>query len=159
MEKNYKTDLIADYEDDGMLEETAGMKKIHVDFISIITNKICARIRVEDIELIEQEGRKIHILTANEEFVCYDKVEALVPVLVGRSFYRAKRGLIVNFNAVSRLKDQEIFFESGRSYALGRNNYIKTRKAFKNYLLGYPPFVNRRIDFSQAAEKNEKILS
>ena len=35
------------------------------EYISIISASQCARIRIDDIECIEQEGRKLHILVHN----------------------------------------------------------------------------------------------
>ena len=128
-----------------------------VDYISVITNKVCARVRIEDIETIEQEGRRMHIFTMFEEFVCYESIERLAPLLVGRTFYRAKKGLVFNFKKVARIENGEIIMESGRVYALGRNNLIKTRKAYKNYLLGYPPFSTDRSTY-MVSENFEKII-
>ena len=127
------------------------------DYLSIVTNKVCARIKLDDIEMIEQAGRKICIFTKDEEFMCYDRLETLAPVLVNRSFYRAKKGLVVNFARVVRLQAQEITFDSGRIYCIGRNNYVKTKSAFKNYLLGYPPFVNDGLAFNVADDKDDFI--
>lgn len=129
-----------------------------IEYVSIITNKICTRVRIDDIEMIEREGRRIHILTGQDEFICYEKIETLAPLLVNRAFFRAKSGLIVNFRLVNRLADQEIVFMSGRTCVIGRNNYIKTRAAYKRYLLGYPPFVDE-FSCAQVAEKQDRILS
>ena len=133
----------------------ASKKNKKPDTLTIVTNKICARVKVDDIELIEQAGRKLSIFTDQEEFVCYDRLEALAPVLVNKAFFRAKKGLVLNFSRVVRLQDQEVFFDSGRVYCLGRNNYIKTKNAFKSYLLGYPPFVNNGFAIGVADDKKD----
>ena len=37
------------------------------EYLSVISSSMCARIRIDDIEVIEQEGRKLHIITAARE--------------------------------------------------------------------------------------------
>ncbi len=109
-------------------------------FISVISNKVCAQVAIAKIEFIEQEGRKIHIHTDSNDYLCYQSMEKVAVALGGRAFYRPMKSLILNFERVARLENQEIVFASGYVFPLGRNNFIKVRQAFKRYLMHYPPF-------------------
>lgn len=107
----------------------------------IFTNNEYTRVNVEDIQFIEQTGRKMHVVTAsNKEYEFYGRLEEIAHLLVGKNFYRPLKTLVINFDMVESISRQEICFMSGINYAVGRNNMIKTRRAFKNYILGVAPF-------------------
>jgi DNA-binding LytR/AlgR family response regulator len=110
------------------------------EIISVITSNVCAQVRVEDIESLEQNGRKVKIKTSKAVYTYYGKLEDLVPYLYDKSFYRPMKSVIINFEKIVMIGDFEIEFTSGNTYTMGRNNFIKTRKAFKNYLMKYPPY-------------------
>ena len=38
------------------------------EYISVISSAACGRIRIGDIEVIDQEGRKTHIVTAEKDY-------------------------------------------------------------------------------------------
>ena len=120
----------------------SGRKKIEEDssYLSIITGSSVKKISLSQIEVIEQEGRVLHIEASGEGYDCYDRIENVAGVLVGRAFYRPMKRLIINFDKVSEISDGMIELESGVVVSMGRNNYIKTKQAFKRYLLRYPPF-------------------
>ena len=44
------------------------------------------------------------------------------------------KGMVVNFDRVSSMKDQIIYFRNGMQYMLGRTNYLKTKQTFVNYM-------------------------
>ena len=46
--------------------------------------------------------------------------------------------VIINFEQVQAMRDQTIYFENGKSFALGRTNYISTKQAFAAYLKKLP---------------------
>ena len=96
------------------------------EFISVISSNHCARIRINDIEMIEQDGRRIHIVTAEKDYSFYGSLNSIAVSLADRAFFRVLKGL--NFN-------------SGQSLTLGRNSISKTRAAFKRYLMKYPPYT------------------
>lgn len=108
--------------------------------ISIVSGNTCVRMCMSDIDLIEQNGLKLRMLTSLGEYVFYDKMEAIAEALIGASFYRAMKSLIVNFDNVVFMKDGTMLFHSGRTYSIGRNNYLMMKRAFKKYLMRYPPF-------------------
>ncbi|HHW94452.1 MAG TPA: LytTR family transcriptional regulator [Mogibacterium sp.] len=136
------------------------MKDLHIkgrerpEYISIVTGSKCAKIKIEDIEIIEQEGRKIHIVTADKDYSLYATMNSIAVHLEGRSFYRAMKGLIVNFNHVKDIEGFYVNFFSGQCVTMGRNNIAKTKMAFKQYLKQYPPFTSWEA-FARVAEKDK----
>ena len=121
--------------------------------ISIITASHCARISIDEIEMIEQEGRLLHVMTADADYTVYDRIDSLARYLNDRSFYRALNCMIVNFEQVHKMDNLYIHFESGRSTTMGRNAYAKTRAAYRKYLEEYPQYCvpDRRF---RVAEKH-----
>lgn len=110
------------------------------EFISVISGSQCARIRIDDIEVIEQEGRKLHVITPYREYSFYESLKELIPTLAGRAFYRPIRGLIINFDHVKEISGNMISFHSGQCVTMGKNSITRTRSAYKKYLLRYPPY-------------------
>ena len=110
------------------------------EYISVISASQCARIRIDDIEVIEQEGRKLHVVTPEREYSFYENMKELVPVLAGRAFYRPIRGLVINFDHVKDITGNTICFHSGQCVTMGKNSITRTRSAYKQYLLRYPPY-------------------
>ncbi len=55
-----------------------------------------------------------------------------------RRFFRCLRSVIINFEQVQAMRDQTIYFENGKSFMLGRTNYISTKQAFAAYLKKLP---------------------
>ena len=134
------------------------------EYISIISASQCARIRIDDIEIIEQEGRKIHIVTAERDYAVYESINTIIMSLGNRAFYRPMKGLIINLDHVKDITGYYVNFYSGQSVTMGRNSIGKTRQAYKRYLLRYPPYTmcepKHEIDFEtagiQVAESTDK---
>lgn len=110
------------------------------EFISVISASMCARIRIDDIEVIEQEGRKLHVITAEREYCFYESISEIVMTLGGRAFYRPIKGLIINFDHIREITGNTISFHSGQCVTMGKNSITRTRAAYKKYLLKYPPY-------------------
>ncbi len=110
------------------------------EYISVISASHCARIRIDDIEVIEQEGRKLHVITADREYCFYENMSAIIMTLAGRAFYRPIRGLIINFDHVKDISGNAVCFNSGQCVTMGKNSITKTRTAYKKYLMKYPPY-------------------
>lgn len=66
-----------------------------------------------------------------------------MPIISGKSFYRVMKKLVVNFDNIQNMGKSTMNFVSGITYGIGRNNFLKARRAYKNYLYGYPPFLGR----------------
>jgi hypothetical protein len=110
------------------------------EYISVISASQCARIKIDDIEVIEQEGRRLHIITADREYCFYENLRELVMTLSGRAFYTPVKGLIINFDHVREIKGNSICFYSGQCVTMGKNSITKARSAYKKYLMKYPPY-------------------
>ena len=110
------------------------------DYICIMSNTRFAKVQIDEIEMIERISRKLNIYTGDTKHVCYEKIERVIPLLAGRSFYRAMKGVVINFERVKEVTTQEVIFVSGRKYLMGKNNLTKLRRAFRSYLLQYPQF-------------------
>ena len=49
------------------------------EYLSVISSQKCGRIKIDDIEVIEQEGRKIHIVTAERDYAIYESISGIIP--------------------------------------------------------------------------------
>ena len=114
--------------------------QIPPDYISIISANQCARIKINDIEMIEQEGRRLHIVTVEKDYAFYGTLNSIAVALADRAFYRIMKSIIINFDHVRDISGISINFSSGQSISLGRNSINKTRRAYKRYLMRYPPY-------------------
>lgn len=111
------------------------------DYISVISANRCAKIRIEDIELIEQDGRKIHVMTPDREYDFYGEFDTIAEALAERAFYRPIKKTIINLDHIKDISGFYINFNSGQSIAMGRNALANTKRAYKRYLLRYPPYT------------------
>ena len=109
-------------------------------YISIVGGSHCARIEINDIEMLEQEGRRLHIVTAERDYAFYGTLNSIATALADRAFYRVMKSVIINFDHVRDIRGISVNFNSGQSITLGRNTLNRTRKAYKRYLMKYPPY-------------------
>ena len=104
-------------------------------FIPIVNRKECCKVWLDDVVYIENESRRVKIVTDEKEFYLYAKVSDLSPYFDSdERFYPCMKGMVVNFDRVSSMKDQIIYFRNGMQYMLGRTNYLKTKQTFVNYM-------------------------
>ena len=137
-----------------------GLKTVYRDgnnphlptMISIITSKQCARIKIDDIEMLEQVGRVLHLITANKDYAIYEKINTIYPALMGRSFYRPLNSLVINFDQVRDMENMYIYFRSGQCTMMGRNAFAKTRAEYRRYLEATPEYMYTQ-DGLKVAEK------
>lgn len=108
--------------------------------ITIISAAKVARVRLDDIELVEKDGRVLHIVTADRDYSVYESMATIDAMLKDDNFFRPIKGLIINFDHVRDIDDGYVNFESGQSVVLGHNNICRTRNEFRRYLMSYPPY-------------------
>ena len=85
---------------------------------------------------IMQEGRMTNIVTEKETFCSYSKIKHFEQYLdMDRRFYYCLKSIVINFQQVSVMKGQTIYFKNGDKISLGRQNYVRTKQAFAAYLL------------------------
>ena len=111
------------------------------EYISVISTNKCAKIRIDDIEVVEQDGRKVHVITAAKDYSFYGSINTIAGSLAERAFYRPIKRLIINLDHISDISSYSINFYSGQSVALGKNALLSTKRAYKRYLLRYPPYT------------------
>ena len=111
------------------------------EYISVISANNCAKIRIDDIEILEQEGRKVHVITAAKDYTFYGGFETIVESLAERAFFRPIKRMIINLDHVSSITSYSVNFKSGQSVSLGKNGLLSIKKAYKRYLLRYPPYT------------------
>jgi len=127
-------------------------------YISVISSTQCARIRIDSIQAIEQEGRKLHIITPERDYSFYENINAVIMSLGGRAFYRPMKSVIINFDHVMDITGRSVNFYSGQSLTLGQNSSVRTRQAFKRYLRQYPPYsLWTPPAYSMVAERSEAM--
>lgn len=113
-------------------------------FIPVVNKKVCCKIWLKDILYIENDARIIHIVTIHGSYYEYAKISELYPY-IGEDvrFFACMKGFIINFDQVTAMKDQIIYFSNGMQYDLGRTNFLKTKQTFVNYMRKRPhDFLN-----------------
>lgn len=103
-------------------------------YIVVSNGQVVAKVRVKDVLYIERYLRKIRIVTSKEIYEYYDRLENIQPFLDAR-FYPCLEGCYVNFEQVKAMGGQKIIFENDMVFYLGRANFVKSRQAFKKYLI------------------------
>ena len=111
------------------------------EYISVISGKKCAKIRIDEIEIIEQDGRKLHVVTPERDYEFYGELSTIAEMLCERAFFRPMKTMIVNLDQISDISGYNINFNSGQSLSMGKNALANIKKAFKKYLLRYPPYT------------------
>lgn len=111
------------------------------DYISVISVNSCAKIKIDEIELIEQDGRKLHVVTADKDYSFYGGMNTIAEILAERAFFRPMKKMIINFDHVRDISGYYVNFSSGQSVAMGKNALSLTKRAYKRYLLKYPPYT------------------
>ena len=111
------------------------------EYISVISASNCAKIRIDEIEVIEQDGRKLHVVTSGKDYSFYGGMNTIAETLAERAFFRPIKKMIINLDHIRDISGFYVNFNSGQSIAMGRNALANTNKAYKRYLLRYPPYT------------------
>jgi hypothetical protein len=111
------------------------------EYISVISGKSCAKIKIDDIEVVEQNGRKLHVTTPGNDYEFYGTLNTIAEALCERAFYRPMKTMIINLDQVCDISGHTINFYSGQTLTIGKNALSNMKKAFKKYLLRYPPYT------------------
>lgn len=111
------------------------------EYISVISANSYAKIRIDDIEVLEQNGKKIRVITADKSYIFYGTINIIAESLAERAFFRPLKRMIINLDHVRDISGFSINFNSGQSVSLGKNALLSTKRAYKRYLLRYPPYT------------------
>ena len=89
------------------------------NFVPFINREQCCKIWLCDIMHIMQEGRMTNIVTEKETFCSYKKIKSFEQYLdMDGRFYYCLKSIVINFQQVSVMKDQTIYFKNeGGQYA------------------------------------------
>lgn len=104
-------------------------------YIPVITKKYSCKVSVDDIVYIRQHEKKLDIVTEEERYSYYEKMDNVVDYLDDR-FYRIMKRLVVNLDKVTMVREQQIYFENGDGLYLGKDNYIKAKQRYTAHLRG-----------------------
>ena len=102
-------------------------------FIPFVNRSETSKIYIDRIMLIEQELRKINIVTDEGQYSRYGKIAELSEYLDGR-FLRCHNSYIINMDKVVKMREQTIFFENGFSIMMGRDKFLFAKQSFANYM-------------------------
>ena len=101
--------------------------------IPIVNRWCCKILPVSDIVYIFANYRKSEIHTRNEMIPVYCSRDEIESYLDSR-FEHCLKGLIVNFEMISSMKDGTIRFTNGEEVGLGRGSFIKAKQKFAMYI-------------------------
>ena len=102
--------------------------------ILVKTGAIVEKVPTEEVVAVQRDGRKLHIVSDNKDYVYYQKMDNVEPKL-SDNFYRCHGGCYINLDKVRLMEEQEIFFYNGYSIYLGRTNFIKAKQYFYKYAM------------------------
>ena len=102
-------------------------------YIPVITREYSRKVILDEILYIEQRQRKLAIVTAEETYICYERIENLEKFLDER-FYRTLKKMAINLDKIMVAQNQKITFVDGTVLTMGRESYIRTKQRFSAYL-------------------------
>lgn len=102
-------------------------------YIPVITKECSRKISIDDIIYLEQRQRKLAIVTEEDTYVCYERMENIEKQLDGR-FYHTLKKLVVNLDKIAMMKEQTLTFQNGTALMLARECYIRTKQIYIAYL-------------------------
>ena len=88
---------------------------------------------MDDIFYLEQEGRKIAVHVSDGIHCFYGKLAEAVKALEG-NFFKCHSGCAINMDKVTHIKGQYVFFSNKEYIILGRENSLRARHSFKEYI-------------------------
>lgn len=108
------------------------------DYIPIITKKYSCKINTDDILYIEQQQRKLTLVTEQGSYSFYERMDNIIGFLDDR-FFRTMKHLTVNLEKILMAREQRIVFQNGETIYLGKENYIRTKQRYVAYLRRLTP--------------------
>ena len=87
----------------------------------------------KDIFYLEQEGRKVKVHLLEKVYSFYGKLSESAKVLDG-NFFMCHSGCVINMEQVLSIKGQIVHFPGNKCVLLGRENSLRVRQHFKEYV-------------------------
>ncbi len=85
------------------------------------------------IRYLESQGHQLTIHTAEESYLCYERLETLKERLSG-SFLQCHKSYLVNMDFIRHIEKHSILLKSGEEIPVSKANYADTRIAFFRYM-------------------------
>lgn len=105
------------------------------NYLPVITKQYSLKIKTENIVYIQQQQRRLAIVTDDETFMCYENMDNIMSCL-DQEFYRVMKKLTVNLSKIKAAQEQCLIFEGGQKLYLGKENYVRAKQKFAAYLRG-----------------------
>ncbi|HKM28863.1 MAG TPA: LytTR family DNA-binding domain-containing protein [Anaerovoracaceae bacterium] len=103
------------------------------DFIDVVKRRYIERVPIDKILYVERNKRKVRIVTTDQTHEFYTTMEEVVEKLDNR-FYLCLKYCAINFERVTKMEDQVIYFDTGDTYLLGKDNYGRTKQRYYAYI-------------------------
>ncbi len=103
------------------------------NYLPIIRKCLSGKVLVDEIVCIKQDLRQVKVVTDKGVVSLRGKIEDTNRYLTD-DFFQCHSYLIVNLTKILAMSNNTIFFTNKRKIELGRDNFIKTRKAYNRYL-------------------------
>jgi len=106
-------------------------------YIPMITRGRVSRIPLDEIIYIMKVHRKVRIVTREQQYEYYERLENLMQYLDSR-FYTCLKGTVINLDKVERMEERpeerRIYFLNGEYLLIGRDNFIRTKQRYAAWL-------------------------
>ncbi len=103
-------------------------------YLPVIQKCASGKIPIDDILCVKQNLKNIKVVTHRGTLSLKGKISDIHPYL-NDDFFQCHSYLVVNLTKIVEMSNNTIFFISKRKISLGRDNFIKTRKAYNQYLI------------------------
>lgn len=101
--------------------------------IPIKSRKETANVNLDDVLFISKQLRKVIVHTCERQYEYYSKMSE-VPEHLDDRFFKCHYSLYINLEKVRSMRDNTIYFNTGKSVLIGTTNFFKTKKAYFKYI-------------------------
>ena len=103
------------------------------NYVPLVTKNCVRKILLDEIVYVMKKKRKIIIVTDDEIYEYYGKMDEISHIL-DRRFFACRQGCIINLDKVLRVENQLIYVANGEPVPVGRDNFIRTKQYYAAYL-------------------------
>lgn len=103
-------------------------------YLPIIEKDVSRRLEQHSILYLIQDLRNVIIAQDSEKISIRGRVDELARNL-NSDFYRCHTYLTVNLSRIAKMANCTMIFDNGEELRIGRNNFIKARRAYNAYLM------------------------
>ena len=102
-------------------------------YIPVVTRGYSRKVNLDEVLYFEQRQRKLAIVTPEDTYICYERIENLEKHFDER-FYHSLKKIVVNLDKIMIAENQRITFVDGTILEMGRESYIRTKQRFSAYI-------------------------